>query len=171
MFLGMTTTTGAPRNAAAYLRLSPRPDGAYELGLDRQRQDCRAKAKALGWKITREFIDEDRSAYKGHRPAYESMMTAIKSRTIDGVLAYNLDRLYRSNRELEDGITLCESQRFPLVTADGEVDLSGGDGQFQARILVAVARKSSDSTPREDPQRLWPLRESQPLGRAITCGV
>jgi hypothetical protein len=61
------------------------------------------------------------------------------------VLVYDLDRLHRQRKELEDFIGLCEQLRLTNVaSASGDIDFTTADGQFQARILAAVARKESD---------------------------
>jgi hypothetical protein len=68
---------------------------------------------------------------------------------IDGLLVYDLDRLHRQPRELEEFIDLCERLRLRNVASvSGEIDLTTPDGQFQARILGAVAKKESDDKSR-----------------------
>jgi hypothetical protein len=62
---------------------------------------------------------------------------------------YDLDRLHRQPRELEEFIDLCERLRLRNVASvSGEIDLTTPDGQFQARILGAVAKKESDDKSR-----------------------
>ena len=128
-----------------YLRISSDRDATH-VGVDRQRTDCRAIAAARWPDATIvEYVDNDVSAYTGQRrPAYERMRAALRDRALVAVVAWNLDRLLRQPRDLEHLIDL----GIPIVTASGDLDLTTHDGQLHARILAAVAKKSSDDTSR-----------------------
>jgi site-specific DNA recombinase len=126
---------------AVYLRISHDPTGA-QIGVTRQRADCLTIAQSR-WPDAPvvEYVDNDISAYSGaRRPAYEAMLHSGAT----AIISYNLDRLLRQPRQLEALIDL----GVPIVTAQGDLDLTTHDGQLQARILVAVAKKSSDDTSR-----------------------
>ena len=83
------------------------------------------------------------------RPEYARCLEALDAGVIDGLLVYDLDRLHRQPRELEEFIDLCERLRLTNVASvSGEIDLTTPDGQFQARILGAVAKKESDDKSR-----------------------
>ena len=76
-------------------------------------------------------------------------MAALSSGALDGLLVYDLDRLHRQPRELEEFIDLCQQFGVTHVaSASGDIDLTTADGQFQARILAAVAKKESDDKSR-----------------------
>ncbi len=62
---------------------------------------------------------------------------------------YDLDRLHRQPRELEAFIDVCRRLGLTNVTSvAGDIDLTTPGGQFQARILGAVAAKESDDKSR-----------------------
>ncbi len=129
---------------AIYLRQSLDRD-RNELGIDRQRTECRnlASRRGLargGFAAVTEYVDNDTSASNGHRPAYTDMLADIEAGTIDAVVTYHLDRLHRQPRELEDFITLADKHSVKLATVTGEVDLSTDNGRLIARITGAVAR-------------------------------
>ena len=64
-------------------------------------------------------------------------------------MVWDLDRLHRQPRELEEFFDLCEAAEVTkLASVSGDVDLSTHDGQFLARILGAVAAKESDDKSR-----------------------
>jgi site-specific DNA recombinase len=113
-----------------------------QVGIDRQRADCRAIAQIrLPMATITEYVDNDTSAYSRRpRPAYQAMLAERP----DLIVAWNLDRLLRQPRDLEHLIDL----GIPIVTAQGDLDLTTHDGQLHARILAAVAKKSSDDTSR-----------------------
>lgn len=132
-----------------YARISSDPEGD-RLGVTRQREDCEALASRKGWPVAEVYIDDDRSAYSGKpRPAYLRMLDDITTRTVDAVLVYNLDRLTRQPRELEAFLDLCDAAGLTaLASVEGDINLASSEGRFHARIVGAVARKSSDDASR-----------------------
>ena len=120
------------------------------MGVARQLEDCGRLAERKGWVIVERFVDDDVSAWSGkRRPEYARCLDALEAGVIDGLLVYDLDRLHRQPRELEEFIDLCERLRLRNVASvSGEIDLTTPDGQFQARILGAVAKKESDDKSR-----------------------
>lgn len=67
------------------------------------------------------------------------------------MIVYHLDRLHRLPRELEEFFDVCTAAGVDdLATVTGRIDLSDPDGQFQARILGAVAKKESDDKARRN---------------------
>jgi site-specific DNA recombinase len=134
---------------AIYARISSDPEGD-RLGVTRQTEDCQALAERKGWPVAAVYIDDDRSAYSGKpRPEYRRMLDDITARSIDGLVVYNLDRLHRQPRELEAFFDTADAAGLTnLATVEGEINLGSHDGRFHARILGAVARKSSDDASR-----------------------
>jgi site-specific DNA recombinase len=137
------------QKAAVYARISSDPEGD-RLGVSRQRDDCEALAARKGWPVSEVYIDDDRSAYSGKpRPEYRRLLDDIRDRSIDALIVYNLDRLHRQPRELEAFLDLADSVGLTnLATVEGDINLGSHDGRFHARILGAVARKSSDDASR-----------------------
>jgi DNA invertase Pin-like site-specific DNA recombinase len=135
--------------AAVYARISSDPEGD-RLGVTRQREDCEALAARKGWPVAEIYIDDDRSAYSGKpRPEYRRMLDDIAARSIDALVVYNLDRLHRQPRELEAFFDITDAAGLTnLATVEGDINLGSHDGRFHARILGAVARKSSDDASR-----------------------
>src|SRR6266566_9974217 len=77
------------------------------------------------------------------------MLDDLRTGTINGVLVYHLDRLHRQPKELEEFFDICkEAGVDDLATVTGRINLADPDGQFQARILGAVAKKESDDKSR-----------------------
>ena len=129
--------------AAIYLRQSEDRNGNM-LAVDRQRQDCEKLCAQKGW-VTTEYMDNDTSASNGKtRPDYQRMLADIRDGRIDAVVAWDLDRLYRQPRELEDLIDLAHQKHLALATVGGEADLSTDNGRLFARIKGAVAKSETD---------------------------
>lgn len=127
--------------AAVYLRVSLDATGEG-LAVDRQREDCLAIAKARGWRVVGEYVDNSISASdaKKNRPQYNALVDAYEAGAFDALICYDLDRLTRQPRQLEDWIDRAESRGLVLVTANGEADLGTDAGRLFARIKAAVAR-------------------------------
>lgn len=127
--------------AAVYLRISLDKDGD-EAAVARQRVDAHDLAAKRGWEIVEEYLDNSVSASKASvvRPAYEKMRRDYRSGLFDVIICYDLDRLTRQPRQLEDWIDEAEHRGLVLVTLNGEADLSTDNGRMFARIKVAVAR-------------------------------
>jgi site-specific DNA recombinase len=131
---------------AIYARISSDPAGT-RLGVERQIADCEGLAARLGWRVVGHYVDNDMSAWSGKpRPQYRRLLEDIKDATVDGVLVWQLDRLHRHPRELEEFFDVVAAAGIAenLATVTGEYDLSRGEGRLMARIVGAVARKESD---------------------------
>ena len=135
--------------AGIYCRISQDNEGD-ELGVRRQEQDARTLCERKGWTVAEVFVDDDISAWSGKpRPSYERMLKAIEAREINAVAVYDLDRLNRQPRDLERFFEICDRAGVTdLASVGGTVDLATSDGRFHARIMGAVAAKSSDDTSR-----------------------
>lgn len=131
----------SPVRAAIYLRISldREMDG---LAIDRQREDCEKLAQFRGWEVVETYVDQSISASdkSKKRPAYLRMVQDYEAGLLDAIVCYDLDRLTRQPRELEDWIERAESRGLLLVTANGDADLSTDGGRMYARIKAAVAR-------------------------------
>lgn len=129
--------------AAIYLRVSSDPTGQH-LGVDRQREDCLRLAAAKGWAPV-EYLDNDVSATNGKkRPGYQRMLADIADDRLGAIVVWDLDRLYRQPRELEDLIDLADGKRLDLATVTGDCDLSTDNGRLFARIKGAVGKSEAE---------------------------
>jgi site-specific DNA recombinase len=132
------------RSAAVYARISSDQDGTA-LGVKRQLEDCRKLAVDRGWTIGDEYVDNDVSASKdGQRPQSSRMVADLRDGLRDAVLVYNLDRLTRRPKELEEFVEICTAAGVrELATVTPDIDLGNDDGLFMARIFAAFAAKES----------------------------
>lgn len=85
-----------------------------------------------------EFIDNDVSASKSRGPltAWGRMLDAAKAGQVDVVIAVNLDRLLRTQKDL---VTLVD-HNLKVTTVEGEIDLTTAAGELQASILTSMAQ-------------------------------
>ncbi|WP_068060327.1 recombinase family protein [Nocardia xishanensis] len=130
-----------PVRAVIYLRVSLDQTGEG-LAVERQREDCEVIAKSRGWTVVETYTDNSISAFNKAktRPAYDQMVEDYKAGRFNALITWDLDRLTRQPRQLEDWIDAAETQGLRLVTANGEADLQTDGGRMYARIKAAVAR-------------------------------
>ena len=138
--------------AVGYARIS-RDDTLEGRGVARQTEDIAAVCERNGWELTEVLVDNDISASRYSRkarPGFARLLDLIDAGTVDRAVVYDVDRLLRQIRQLEDLIDLCEKRNgaFGLHNVNGELDLVTGSGRFVARMLVAKAAMESDDLSR-----------------------
>lgn len=150
-----------PQRAIGYVRISDDRDHDAA-GVTRQQEDVTALAERLKWTIMETVIENDTSAWKRRRvtlpdgtkalrvvrPGFRRALDMLVTGAADGFLAYDLDRVARDPRDLEDLIDAVIARNIPTQSVTGSLDLSTDSGILAARINVAVAHKSSQDTSR-----------------------
>lgn len=152
-------------DAVVYARISADLAGKA-LGVQRQVEDCTAKAKALGWTVVETYVDNDVSASKNVvRPEYNRLMTNIANGVVKAVVVYDLDRLTRKPAELEEFISLSDLTGVALANVSGDVDLTSSGGRLVARVKGAVARQEAERIgERTARQKAQKAQQGIPLG-------
>lgn len=143
-----------------YARISYDKTGA-QAGVSTQVEDGRDLASRLDWVVAQEFAENDTSAYRKRRvvidgqvryrvvrPVFAEMLAAARSGQIQAVVVYDLDRMARDPRDLEDLIELVEHCGIQVRSVTGSLNLSSDGDVTMARVLVAMANKSSRDTSR-----------------------
>ncbi|WP_309141960.1 recombinase family protein [Streptomyces griseicoloratus] len=133
-----------------YTRIS-RDDEGDALGVARQQQDCERLADLRSWQAVKVYEDNDVSAFKRNvvRDEFELMLKDLRAGLIDGIVAYDLDRLARQPRDLERLIEIYDERpRLEFATVTNDITIGTPDGRTMARIMVAFANKSSHDASR-----------------------
>lgn len=135
------------------------------LAIDRQREQCEALAKFRQWEVVETYADQSKSATDRTkvRPAYDRMVADYQAGRFTAIICYDLDRLTRQPRQLEDWIDAAELRGLALVTANGDADLSTDGGRMYARIKAAVARAEME---RKSARQSAAQRQRAKQGRA-----
>ncbi|HZF89025.1 recombinase family protein [Streptomyces sp.] len=138
------------RRVGIYTRIS-RDDEGDALGVARQQQDCERLADLRSWQAVKVYEDNDVSAFKRNvvRNEFELMLKDLRAGLIDGIVAYDLDRLARQPRDLERLIEIYDERpRLEFATVTNDVNIGSSDGRTMARVMVAFANKSSHDSSR-----------------------
>lgn len=141
--------SGGSTRAAIYCRISDDREGE-RLGVQRQEEDCRARAVREGFEVVGLYVDNDISAStkaKKRRPEFERMMADARMGRFDAILSYSNSRLTRRPRELEDMIDhhAKHGTRF-LTVVSGDDDLSTANGRRNARIKASIDAGEAEET-------------------------
>jgi site-specific DNA recombinase len=133
---------------AIYLRASLDRD-MTKVSIDYQREHLHKLCADKCWDDPIEYLDRNVSATakitatgkrRAIRPAYEDLCEDIRNGVVAKLAVFDLDRLYREPRELEDFIDLVERHRVELANVGGDVDLSTPSGRMFARMKGTVAK-------------------------------
>lgn len=135
----------ANTRTAVYARLSVDRD-ATKVGIDTQIEDSLKLAAERGWTVVDRYVDRNLTAADKlvHRPEYERLVADFQNGRYDALICWDLDRLTRQPRQLEDWIDAAEDRGLRIVTANGEADLGTDGGRMFARIKAAVAKGETE---------------------------
>ena len=137
----MRTPITAPRRAVIYLRISldREMDG---LAIERQREDCERLDQREGWTVVETYIDQSISATDAtkSRPDYDRMVADYEAGAFDAIVCWDLDRLTRQPRQMEDWVDAARFRGLLLKSVSGDVDLTNENGLLIAGIKIQVAR-------------------------------
>jgi len=152
-----------PKRPGAYLRISSDRFG-LEAGVDRQQEDTEDTRRRLCWgPFAKIYKENDTSAFKKRkitrddgtidwvvvRPQFRRLLADLAGGVIDAVIFYDLDRLVRQPRDLEDLIDIVEHTQRPAVDATGgRMNLINDSDRHMARMMCVMALKSSEDTSR-----------------------
>ncbi|HEX4443265.1 MAG TPA: recombinase family protein [Galbitalea sp.] len=130
---------------AIYARLSVDRDGS-KVGIDTQLIDARELARERGWNIVDEYVDRNLTAADKlvKRPEYDRLVADYGIGSFTALICWDLDRLTRQPRQLEDWIDAAQDKHLVIVTANGEADLSTDAGRLFARIKATVAKSEAE---------------------------
>jgi site-specific DNA recombinase len=128
---------------AAYCRISRDWEGERK-GVERQREDCLAIAKRLGWTVVDYYIDNDvgasRYSKQKVRKDYRRLLADIEAGRIDAVVIWMEDRMQRQVIELAEFLKVCDEVGLTRIASiGGEFDLSDSDQRTMLYIKAAMA--------------------------------
>ena len=75
-----------------------------------------------------------------NRPAFQQMLEDMKAGKINYIVAYKLDRVTRSVRDLEVLISELEKHNCYLICDRDDVNTSSANGRFFVRMLTVLSQ-------------------------------
>jgi site-specific DNA recombinase len=131
------------RVAVGYIRVSTFKQQVTGLSLEHQREKLLAWASLNDLVLETIYNDADESAKTGtllERPGMRAIIERIEKHKISHVVAYKLDRLTRSVRDLDELIRLVEKREVSLVSVTESLDTSTATGRMVVTIIGIFAQ-------------------------------
>ena len=75
-----------------------------------------------------------------HRPQFQEMLKDMKEGKLNYIVAYKLDRITRSVRDLEELISVLEQYNCFLLCDRDDVNTSTANGRFFVRMLTVLSQ-------------------------------
>ena len=127
--------------AGIYIRVSTEDQAREGFSLGEQEEKLRQLCKFKGFEIFKVYKDAGISAKDmKNRPAFQTMLEDMKNGLINYILAYKLDRVTRSVRDLEVLISTLEKYHCYLICDRDDVNTSTANGRFFVRMLTVLSQ-------------------------------
>lgn len=104
-----------------------------------QQAELREFATKRGWQIAGEFVDIGVSGSKDSRPQLDAMMRLAKTRKLDVIAVWKLDRFGRSLRHLVDALAELKAVGCAFVSLRDNLDLTTPAGRMMFHVIGAMA--------------------------------
>ena len=127
--------------AGVYIRVSTEDQAREGFSLGEQKEKLLQLCSYKGYKVFKVYEDAGISAKDmEHRPAFQEMLADMKKGKINYIVAYKLDRVTRSVRDLEELIAQLEKHNCYLVCDRDDVNTSTANGRFFVRMLTVLSQ-------------------------------
>ncbi len=127
---------------ALYTRVSTEDQAREGFSLDAQLERLRFYAKAQGWEIGGEYIDEGHSGRTTKRPQYTRMMA--ESEKWDVLLVLKMDRIHRNSRNFMAMMDHLRRDTKEFASVTESLDTSTAMGRFVMDIIQRIAQLESE---------------------------
>ena len=129
------------KNAAIYCRVSTEDQAREGYSLPEQQEKLKDLCRYRDYNIYDIYEDAGISAKDmEHRPQFQKMLDSVRDGKVDVIVAYKLDRLTRSVRDLEILISELEKYECSLECAMDDINTSTANGRFFVRMLTVLSQ-------------------------------
>ena len=136
-----TETSKNQKIAGIYIRVSTEDQAREGFSLGEQQEKFEQLCKYKDYKIYKVYKDAGISAKDmKHRPSFQKMLQDMREGKINYIVAYKLDRVTRSVRDLEVLISELEKHHCFLVCDRDDVNTSTANGRFFVRMLTVLSQ-------------------------------
>ena len=127
--------------AGIYIRVSTEDQAREGFSLGEQEEKLRQLCKYKDFEIFKVYKDAGISAKDmKNRPAFQQMLEDMKAGKLNYIVAYKLDRVTRSVRDLEVLISTLEQYHCYLICDRDDVNTSTANGRFFVRMLTVLSQ-------------------------------
>ena len=127
--------------AGIYIRVSTEDQVREGFSLVEQKEKLLQLCKFKEYEVFNVYEDAGISAKDmEHRPSFQEMLSDMKKGKINYIVAYKLDRVTRSVRDLELLIAELEKYNCYLICERDDVNTSTANGRFFVRMLTVLSQ-------------------------------
>ena len=127
--------------AGIYIRVSTEDQAREGFSLGEQEEKLKQLCKYKGFEVFKVYKDAGISAKDmKNRPQFQQMIEDMKNGLINYIVAYKLDRVTRSVRDLEVLISTLEKYHCYLICDRDDVNTSTANGRFFVRMLTVLSQ-------------------------------
>ena len=127
--------------AGVYIRVSTEDQAREGFSLGEQEEKLLQLCKFKGLDVYKVYKDAGISAKDmEHRPQFQEMLKDMKEGKLNYIVAYKLDRITRSVRDLEELISVLEQYNCFLLCDRDDVNTSTANGRFFVRMLTVLSQ-------------------------------
>lgn len=137
----MIITDDERKVAGVYIRVSTEDQAREGFSLGEQQEKLLQLCKFKELEVYNVYKDAGISAKDmEHRPQFQAMLQDMKAGKINYIVAYKLDRITRSVRDLEELISVLEQYNCYLLCDRDDVNTSTANGRFFVRMLTVLSQ-------------------------------
>lgn len=127
--------------AGVYIRVSTEDQAREGFSLGEQEEKLLQLCSFKELEVYKVYKDAGISAKDmEHRPQFQEMLQDMKEGKINYIVAYKLDRITRSVRDLEELISVLEQYNCFLLCDRDDVNTSTANGRFFVRMLTVLSQ-------------------------------
>ena len=127
--------------AGVYIRVSTEDQVREGFSLGEQEEKLLQLCKFKELEVYKVYKDAGISAKDmEHRPQFQEMLKDMKEGKLNYIVAYKLDRITRSVRDLEELISVLEQYNCFLLCDRDDVNTSTANGRFFVRMLTVLSQ-------------------------------
>ena len=132
--------TEEKRIAGIYVRVSTEEQSREGFSLKEQEERLKGFCNFKRYEIYKIYKDAGISAKNDKRPAYQEMMSDVKSKNINVIVAFKLDRLTRSVYDIEKLMKTVNDYECDIDCMADESNTTTSNGRMVMRIMTSVSQ-------------------------------
>ena len=128
------------KKAGIYVRVSSEEQAREGFSLGEQKEKLKDFCKLKEYEVFKIYEDAGISAKNDKRPAYQEMMSDVKNKKINVIVAFKLDRLTRSVYDIEKLMNTVNDYECDIDCFADESNTTTSNGRMVMRIMTSVSQ-------------------------------
>lgn len=128
-----------PPPAIGYCRVSTEEQVRGGISLENQEEKIQAYSTLKNFSLIRIIVDPGCSAKELNRPGVQDVLSLVRSKKVNAIIVYKLDRLFRDASDALITIKLFDQKAISFHSIEETIDTKGPMGKFFFTMLAAMA--------------------------------